>query len=205
MSRASQRRGGAVIELALSLPVLVSLLLGVFLMGLTLSRGIYATQVTRDTAQMFARGLNFALTPNQDIVVRLASGLGLQRNGGNGTVILSVIEFIGDEQCAAGGYSQGDTGCANRNWPVIIRRIVIGNASLRQSNFGTPNPSLIDSEGWVSNYLTDTSTRAVGFISLVPDMAPGQMAYLVESYFWAPELTLAGMQFGGGIYTRSIF
>jgi len=28
---------------------------------------------------------------------------------------------------------------------------------------------------------------------------------MVESYFWAPELSLAGMQFGGGVYSRSIF
>ncbi len=198
-------RGGAVIEFALTLPILVSLVLGIFMIGLTVIRGISVVQVTRDTGQMFARGLNFALDPNKDVVVRLAAGMGMTRDGGNGTVILSQVMFIGDDQCAAGGYDEGDTRCTNRYWPVIIRRIVIGNASLRQSNFGTPNPGLIGSEGWVSNYLTDSSTRAVGFTSVIPDMAPGQIAYMVESYFYSPELSLAGMSFGGGVYSRSIF
>ena len=201
------RAGSAVIEFALTLPILISLTLGVFMMGLTVVRGISVVQVTRDTAQMFARGLNFAYAGNQDVVVRLAAGLGMTRTGGNGVVILSQVMYVGDQQCAAGGFPVGDTRCTNRYWPVIIRRIVIGNASLRQSNFGTPNPSLIGSEGWLSQgaYLTDVSTRAVGFLSLIPDMAPGQLAYMVESYFWAPELSLAGMQFGGGVYSRSIF
>lgn len=198
-------RGSAVIEFALTLPILVSLVLGIFMMGLTVIRGISVVQVTRDTAQMFARGLDFSIVQNQDIVVRLAAGLGMTRTGGDGVVILSQIMYIGDEQCAAGGFAVGDTRCTNRNWPVFLRRIVVGNASLRQSNFGTPNPSLINAQGYVANYLTDASTRAVGFADLMPDMAPGQIAYLVEAYFWAPELTLASMRFGGGVYSRSIF
>ncbi len=199
------RRGSAVIEFALTLPILVSLVLGVFMMGLTVIRGISVVQVTRDTAQMFARGLDFSIAANQDIVVRLAAGLNMQRTSGDGTVILSQIMYIGDEQCAAGGFPEGDTRCVNRYWPVFLRRIVIGNASLRESNFGTPNPGLINSQGYVSNYLTDTSTRAVGFAELMSGMAPGQIAYLVEGYFWAPELALAQMRFGGGVYSRSIF
>lgn len=203
--RTSKGRGSAVIEFALTLPILVSLVLGVFMMGLTVIRGISVVQVTRDTAQMFARGLDFSNPANQDIVVRLTAGLNMQRTGGDGTVILSQVMYIGDEQCAAGGYPIGDTRCVNRNWPVFLRRIVIGNASLRESNFGTPNRVLVNSQGWVSNYLTDTSTRAVGFAALMPGMSPGQIAYLVESYFWAPELSLAQMRFGGGVYSRSIF
>jgi len=152
---------------------------------------------------MFARGLDFSLAGNQDIVVRLAAGMGMQRTGGNGVVILSQIMYVGDEQCAAGGHPGED--CLNRNWPVILRRIVIGNASLRNSNFGTPNPALINSEGWVSDYLTDVTARATGFTAVIPDMTAGQTAFLVESYFYSPELALAPVAMGGGVYSRSVF
>lgn len=196
-------RGSTAIEMALTLPLLVIIMLGVFMMGLTVIRGISVVQITRDTGQMFARGLDFSLAGNQDIVVRLAAGMGMTRTGGNGVVILSQIMYVGDEQCSAGGHPGDD--CLNRNWPVIVRRIVIGNASLRASNHGTPNPSLINSEGWVSGYLTEVTARATGFTSVIPDMTAGQIAYLVESYFYSPELALSPAAMGGGVYARAVF
>lgn len=195
------RRGGAAVEFALSLLVLVPALIGVFVMGFRVTDAIQTVQVARDTARMFARGIDFSVTANQDLIVRLSSELGMTRTGGEGVVIISKVLYIGHDQCAAGGLS--DEACTNINMSVFIRRIVIGNSGLRASNHGTPNAALIDSSGYVSNYLTNTTTRAVGgFSALMPNMAPGDEAFMAEGYFASPGSVMFG---SAGSYSRSIF
>lgn len=197
----SGRRGSAAVEFALSLLVLVPALIGVFVMGFRVTDAIQTVQVARDTARMYARGIDFSVTGNQDLVVRLASGLGMTRTAGEGVVIISKVLYIGHDQCAAGGLS--DASCTNINLPVFTRRIVIGNSDLRASNHGTPAPGLIDGSGYVSSYLTNTTTRAVGgFAALMPNMAPGDEAFMSEGYFASPGSVLFGST---GSYSRSIF
>jgi hypothetical protein len=195
------RRGSAATEFAFSLLVLVPAVIGVFVMGFRVTDAIQTVQVARDTARMSARGIDFSVTANQDLVVRLSSGLNMTRTGGEGVVIISKVLLVGHDQCQAGGLS--DAACTNINLPVFIRRIVIGNSGLRASNHGTPSPGLIDSSGYVSNYLTNTTTRAVGgFSALMPNMVPGDEAFMAEAYFASPGSVMFG---SAGSYSRSIF
>jgi hypothetical protein len=196
-----KRRGSELIEFALVASFLLPLLFGTVVIGLNLGRSIQVVQVSRDTCHMYARSIDFSDPANQNIVLRLAQGLGITATGGRGVVILSTVTFIGQAQCTAGGLTVGQ--CANINQPVITHRIVIGNAGARASSFGTPSPSLIDSHGNVSNYLTNTTARATGF-STVLALQPGDVAYVTEAYVVSSDYGLPGFS-STGVYARAIF
>lgn len=185
------------IEFALVLPFLVLALLGVVGVGLTLSRGIQVTQVARDTGHMFFDGVDFSLAGNQQIVGRLAYGMGLASNGqgvidtnGNGTVILSQIIKVGAIECTNAGYATVFV-CPNYNQLVIEKRIVIGNSGLRTSAFGTPSAAVLQSDGSIlpHDYCTDSSvlvsaTSTASSLNLTAD----HYTYAVESFFIVPSL-----------------
>jgi hypothetical protein len=196
-----RRRGTELIEFALVTSFLLPLLFGTVVTGLNLGRGIQVIQLSRDTCHMYARSIDFSDPANQNIVVWLANGLGITATGGRGVVILSTVTFIGQPQCTAGGLTTAQ--CTNINQPVFIDRIVIGNASARASVFGTPSPALIDSQGNVSNYMTDTSARAVGFNAVLALQA-GDVAYLTETYVVSSDYGLPGFT-STGVYSRAIF
>lgn len=200
--RRDARQGNTLVEFALVIGVYLTLLLGAVSLGMGLSRSIQVTQITRDAGHMYARFVDFSLPGNQDVIVRLADGLGMTRTGGNGKVILTKVMFVGEAECAAGGLSLAH--CTNYNQPVILQRLVIGNSSLRPSEFGEPNPALLDSQGNVANYLTDLSARAVNFQSLLA-LQPGEFAYVAEAFFRFPETDFPGFFDGTNVYARSIF
>ena len=199
-----RQRGIEVIEFALCSLLLVPLFLGTVLLGMRLGRSIQVTQVARDTAHMYARFVDFSKTGNQDMVVRIASGLRMTRTGGNGVVILSQVMQIGDQQCADGGVAIVD--CFNRSRSVVIHRVVIGNSPLRQSSLATPTPALVGTDGKITpvNYLRDASVVATNFSSILV-LNPGELAYVVEAYFISPELDSFGAYLPNSVYSRCIF
>lgn len=203
MRKLRRRRGNAVIEFGLCTVFLVPLLLGGVVTGMNLNRSIQGTQVSRDAGHMFVRWVDFSLPANQEMVVRLARGLGMTRTGGNGVVILSRIMFIGETQCTEGNLSLSE--CTNYNRPVFTQRLVIGNAGLRSSNFGTPSPAILNTKGEIApaNYLTDPTARTGNFESLLA-LQPGEVAYVSEAYFASPDFNL-GSWAGSGVYARTIF
>lgn len=200
-ARLNRQRGSELIEFALVAPPLLVLLFGTVVVGSNLGRSLQATQVSRDAGHLYARAVDFSDAANQNLIVRLAQGLGMTRTGGNGVVILSTVTYIGQPQCDAAGLSHA--ACVNLNYTVFIHRIVIGNPAARASSFGTPRPSLVGSNGDVSNYLTDQSTRANGFSALLA-LQPGDVAYVAEAYFQSPDFAMPGFQ-TTGVYARSIF
>jgi hypothetical protein len=199
--RRRRQRGNELIEFALVTTFLLPLLFGTVVVGLNLNRSIQVTQVSRDAGHMYSRGVDFSDPANQAVVERLAQGLNIHTTGGAGVVILSTVEFIGAAQCTAGGLTSGQ--CTNLNYPVIIHRIVIGNAGARASSLGTPSPELIGSNGNVSNYLTNTSTRASGFTSVLA-MQAGDIAYVSEVYVPSSDYGLPGYE-TTGVYCRTVF
>jgi hypothetical protein len=199
--RRHRQRGNELIEFALVAAFLLPLLFGTVVVGLNLSRSIQVTQVSRDAGHMYSRGVDFSDTAHQAVIERLAQGLNIHPTGGAGVVILSTIEYIGTSQCAAAGLSAGQ--CANLNYPVFINRIVMGNAGARASSFGTPSSELIGSKGNISNYLTNTSTRANGFNSVLALQA-GEQAYVSEVYVPSSDFRLPGYQ-TTGVYCRTVF
>ncbi len=199
--RRKRRRGGELIEFALVSTILLPLLCGTVVVGMNLNRSIQVAQVSRDAGHMYSRNVDFSDPANKRIIERLAEGLGITVSGGQGVVILSTVMFVGEAQCAAAGLAA--SACTNLNQPVITNRIVIGNASLRASAFGTPSPDLISSTGNVSNYLTNTTARASGFQSVLP-MQAGDVAYVSEVYVSSSDYGLPGYE-STGVYCRTIF
>jgi hypothetical protein len=196
-----KQRGTEVIEFALVASLLLPFLFGTIVVGLNLGRSVQVTQVSRDAGHMYSRSVDFSNPTNQSLIERLAQGLNIHVTGGTGVVILSTIMFVGQAQCDAAGLSGG--ACANLNQPVFIHRIVIGSASARSSNFGTPNAGIVDSTGHVSNYLTNASARATGFTSVLPLQA-GELAYVSEVYVPSSDYAMPGYM-ATGVYSRTIF
>lgn len=200
-SKRRKQRGSELIEFALCMSLLAPLLMGSAAVGLNLSRSIQVIQVCRDAGHMHSRGVDFAETANKMLIERLAQGLDIRVSGGSGVVILSTILYVGADQCAAGGVQT--SACTNLNQPVFTKRVVIGNSGARQSDFGSPPATLLDSSGNVTNYLTNAGARAAGFNQAL-QLQPGDVAYVAETYVPSADYGFLG-PFNRGVYSRTIF
>ncbi len=199
------RRGNSLIEFALVGMVLVPLFLGTTNIGLNLGRSVQVQQLARDAGHMYVRQVDFSRPGNRKLLVRLGQNLGLQETGGKGVVILSMIQFIGDAQCAAAGLAGA---CPNKGQAVFLNRIVIGDSALKPSEFGTPNPALVNAQGNLqpTDYLVDPTAVTVNFSpGALKDMIDGEVAFLTEAYFEFPEWFLNQSYTRKGVYSRSIF
>ncbi len=199
--RDKRRRGNELIEFALVTVAVLPMLFGTVVVGLNIARGIQVTQLSRDAGHMFARNVDFSDTNNKNLIVRLADGLGIATTGGNGVVILSIVTFIDQGDCDAAGLS--GSACTNLNEYVFTNRITIGDATARASNFGTPDPALIDAKGDVSDYLRQPSARANGF-GAVLTLQSGEVAYVSEAYVKSSDYGLPGYT-STGVYARTVF
>ena len=192
-----RERGSVVVEFILIAPFLVITLLGVVGVGFTLGRSIQVNQVTRDAAKLFFDGVDLSTTGNQKIVGRLGWGMGLASDAsgtintaGKGVVILTQVIHVGTNECLAAGYTT-NASCPNFDQLVIEKRIVVGNATLRASNFGSPGLSLLQADGSIRplDYCTDASVLVpAGSAPTLLNLAQGQFSFDVESYFTLPEL-----------------
>lgn len=188
--QAPGKRGSAIIEFVLAAALIYTpLILGTIVIGMNLIRAIQVTQLNRDAGHMFARGVDFTLAANQQILQHLAGGLDLTP-GGKSVVILSQIVKV---DCGS---------CANKNVAVFMRQIVLGNSALRASRFGTP-PTI--SGGTVENYDSNLAARTVNFDPAVMPMQTGEMAYVAEAYYRSSELDLPGFMTSTGVSARGIF
>jgi len=210
------RRGNNLVEFALVAVFLLPLLFGTVNLGMNLGRSVQAAQVVRDIGHLYVRQLDFSVPASTEFALRLASGLGLTANGGEGVIIISKIMYIEDAQCIAGGLDPGV--CPNRNKAVVMQRFVIGNAGLRQSNFATPAPAIILSGNDAASglkkgdilpldYLSNPSVVANSFTSLLPGMLGGETAYVTEGYFRSLDFNFLQSYAPNteGVYVRSIF
>lgn len=205
MIRRKKREGGsAVVEFALSTMFWVPLLVGTSVVGTNLMRALQIAQVTRDAGHMYAYGVDFSLTANKAILVRLAKGLDISADGGSGAVVLSTITRIGTLQCAAGGLTVER--CPNYNHAVLVRRIVVGNPNVGISKFVTPQSNVIGSSGYIpaATYLTNASVRAPKFANLLT-LPAGQPAHMAETRFNSTDVDWGTVMAGGVVYDRVIF
>ena len=164
----------------------IPMAIGVLMVNSTAHRSDHANQVSRDIASMYAQGLDFSNRGNQNIALNVAEGLGLNLRGGNGVLILSRIRVVSDPDCAS-------PGCANKGYPVVTQRYVIGNSALRVSSFGTP-ASIDAATGNVRNWSSDVSARAQDFPE---SLKPGEFIYAVECYLASAD--------SPGLYSRAMF
>jgi hypothetical protein len=185
-ARTRVRRGSTLLEFVLAGSfVFLPLLAGCSTVGMAMLRSIQVVELNRDAGHMFSQGVDFSQAGNRNILLKVASGLGITDGGGQGVIILSEIDGTGT------------------NTAVCSRRIVIGNAALRTSSFVSPSPSVLDSNGAVTN-LNDPSVNANGFTSLMP-MNTGDVAYVAETYLSTSAYDWTGVLSGTGIYTKSVF
>lgn len=202
--RWSAERGNAILEFALVISFLGMLLFGTFSVGMSLTKSVQAGVVSRDAGAMFMRQVDFTTTQNRDMLVRLANGMGMTANGGNGVVVMTKLLRIGANECLAGGLAVG--ACPNFEQTVVVKRVAVGNASLFNSSFGSPTASLFQTDGQISVnlYLTDVSTRAPSFDAIMT-LNAGENAYVSEAYFLTPEINLPGYRSNTYVYQRNIF
>jgi hypothetical protein len=129
-------------EFALGTFVLLPLLLGAGATGVNLIRTQQTIQLARDAGHMYARTIDFSQQGNQKILLRIGKDLGLRASGGSAVVILSALTYVDRAACAAVGAvdtSGNPTGaCTNYTRWVFTQRIMIGNPSVRPSNYGSP-------------------------------------------------------------------
>jgi hypothetical protein len=198
-------RGSMMIEFVLiASTFLIPLLIGTFTYGFAVLRSVQAVQLTRDVGHMYSRGVDFSKQANQDLLAtQLAQGLNIVANSanvtggttGNGVVVFSTFTKIGT-QCPT---------CNNHNHVVLMRRIVVGNKTIFTTIYGNPTPSLIDpATGDITTYSSDATARADAFTNLL-SLNDGELAYMAESYFRAPDLAVPGMYNGLAAYQNAIF
>lgn len=194
-------RGSTMIEFVLvSSMFLVPLLVGIFTYGFAVLRSVEVVQFTRDVGHMYSRGVDFSTQANQNLLAgRLANGLNIAANSGNvtgGSTGYGVVIFSTLTKVAA------TCSCNNSGHIVVMRRIVVGN----NTNYTTPygSPATISSNGDVPNYSGDVTARADNF-SNVMTLADGEITYLTQSYFRAPDLAVPGLYSGLSSYEYAIF
>src|ERR1035438_10091005 len=156
-NRKRNQRGGAMLEFMLLTRVWLPMLLGTMWIGSAMIRGLQVTQMARDAASMFCRGVDFSATgtgtASSDILPKLAQELGPLTRTGNGVFIFSTLTYVGNSVCAMAGPTYHDNAtppvhtanCTNYGKFVITQRYTVGNSSLRSSNFGAPATADLDS------------------------------------------------------------
>ncbi len=201
MSRKRKEKGNVYIEFVLVASFFfVPVILGLITIGIAVLRNYQVNQLTRDVGHMMAKGVDFSQQANQNLVANdLATGLSLTANSGNvtgsttgnGEVVLSTFESL-TASCS----------CVNAGHVVLIDRIVIGNNTLYNSQFGSP--ASINSSGAVANYTTDTGARADN-VSSVISIGTGGLAYMAEGSFAFRDLGVVGFITNLGAFNRSVF
>jgi len=229
--RKRTQSGQEILEFALVAMLFVPMFLGSFIIGMNLIRSIQANQVCRDLTDMYIHGADFTTYPMQQMAQRLSQGLNLQigasfsghqqantSNSGNGLVTVSQIMYIGstsDPSCAAVGAAN----CTNHDSFVFTQQTQFGNGTLAGAttvSLGSPTGATLSNGGLVSNYVTDSNAKLASgpqaaMASLwqttsngQTPLTDGQIAYVVETYFQSPDLSIGSLA-GNGVYARYFF
>ena len=198
-----KERGNAILEFALVAIPTVVMMLGVVVFGIDLGRSVQVAQISRDAASMYVRGVDFSLTGNQQVLVRLATTMNLQLGSGDGLVILSKVTFIPDVSCGHpgdGGYATCTSGKH-----VLMQRLTFGNTALLGTHFPTHGTVTPDAQGNIPNYSTDPNAVIDNFAASL-QLKPGEQAsYVSETYFQTTDVKMNGFSSSPGVYAQSFF
>ena len=171
-------RGQALIEFALTMPILILIAFGTLSASQLLERHLTVLQLVRNAGNMYSRSVDFSLVQNRELLLTSAAGLSMTLNGGDGVVYLSTVEV------AAAG--------SNSGFPVVTNRISIGDVSLMPSRVATPAALL--SNGDVDDYENDPLARATVASGLT--LEDGDIAYVVEAYHTPTDMPVVDLFFG---------
>jgi hypothetical protein len=222
-----KQRGNTILEFALVMVFLVPMFAGAFTIGLALAKGIQVSNVARDAVVLMVRavtdpnsGLDLSLPQNQRIIVRAASGLGMNADAqqtpnpnGNGVVILSKVVMVGPAECSIGitpapaGAPPWNAGnCPNYGQYVFAYRVVIGNGSRWTSTIGNPGGAVL-SNGTIS--AADIATNGGDIVATFPTvtgmtLTPGTFGLVSEMYADVSFLNFFSILSNPTLYARSI-
>lgn len=173
-------QGNAMVETALTLPVMILMLFGVFSGGIILERYMTVLQLTRNGAAMFSRGADFSTSDTKQHLLRGADGLNMTLTGGDGVIYLTRIV-------------KADPGTANEDLGVIAERHVVGQASYKSSALGTPASGIMQSDGTVTDPMNEPTAVATVPSTLVAALPYGTSMHVVEVFHDSSELVLSDM------------
>ena len=217
--------GNAILEFALVMSVLVPLFAGMFSIGMTLSKGIQVSNVCQDAVVLMVRsntdpnsGLDLSQTQNQRIIVRAATGLGMNSDAqfnpsatGKGVVILTKVVMVGPQECAAGvvpapqnapPWNSGN--CPNYGQYAFAYRVVIGNGSRWSSTLANPPSGVINANGTISARNIATNTSDVAQHAAFLNLTASTFALVSEMYADVSSLNLFSITNAPIIYSRSV-
>jgi hypothetical protein len=228
--RRKTQSGQEIVELFFACVLFMPMFLGAFIVGMNLIRSIQSNQVCRDLDDMYIHGGDFSTYPMQQEAQRLAQGLNLQigssfagnqqsnvGNTGNGLVTVSQIMWIGNTMSTS-CVAVGAANCANESSFVFTQQIQFGNGTLESPatvSVGQCPTAIMNSSGVVQNYVTDPRAALAGAAQTAMQslwqsdtnstpLTDQQVAYVVETYFQSPDLSVGGLA-GNGTYARYFF
>lgn len=172
-------RANAFVELALTLPVLTVMLFGVVTGGLVFDRYMTVVQLSRNSAGMMARGTNFAIDANKQLLLT-GQTLDITLNSGGGVIYLTRLT-----PAAPGSSNEGEV--------VIAERHVIGDPAFHASRLGQPasavwpNPDDQSPNGDVKDFNEEAS--AVATVPATLSTLPlGESMFVAEIYHTAESI-----------------
>jgi hypothetical protein len=179
--------------------------------------GDFSTYPLQQEAQRLAGGLSLQMpsfTGNQN------SNLG---SSGNGLVTVTQIMWIGGPTSASCLAVGGSANCTNQSSFVFTQQIQFGNGSLANANtvtVGQCPTSIMNTSGVVQAYVTNAQAALAGSAQsnmqalwqsssavtggTATPLTDGQVAYIVETYFQSPDLSVGSLS-GNGVYARYFF
>ena len=221
--------GNTIVEFALVMVFFVPMFAGSFTIGMALAKDIQVSNVARDAVVLMVRsvtdpesGLDLSQAQNQRIIVRAATGLGMNSDAqmdpsstGNGVVILSKVVMVGPAECSLGvipappgvptitPWSAGN--CPNYGSYTFAYRVVIGNGTRWSSAIGKPNGT-VQANGTITNVdiANNTSDRVSSFNTVTGmTLLPSTFALVSEMYADVSFLNFFSILGNPTLYARS--
>jgi hypothetical protein len=200
-------RGVAIVEFSFAMLVLVPALLGTIGIGLNLVQHLQTVQLARDAAYMYARQVDFTQTANKTLIAGLGADVGLSATPANSKAVLifSTVKYVDPAMCQSDNKWNNTTnspnGCTNYQKWVFSQRVVVGDSTLRPSNFGSPittggTPVALDSSGNVS---LDAQVTNAGDVA-VSTTVGGVQSFAGINPYQSVSGTISGLPSGQLVY-----
>jgi|HubBroStandDraft_6_1064221.scaffolds.fasta_scaffold14643_2 hypothetical protein len=235
-SRQSRKEAGnTILEFALVMIFLVPMFAGSFTIGMALAKDIQVSNVARDAVVLMVRattdpesGLDLSQTQNQRIIVKAATGLGMNSDAqddpsstGKSVVFLSKVVMVGPTECSLGvipapsgvpnstgpNFGWTSANCANYGKYAFEYWVVIGNGTRWSSTLGSPPSATVQSNGTISakNIATNTSEQLTNFAGVTGmTLNPSVFALVSEMYADVSFLNFFSILGNPTLYARSI-
>jgi hypothetical protein len=202
--RKQRDRGSATVEFCFAVLLLVPLLVGTSQMGIVLIRAIQVSQLSRDSGQMYAHGIDFTIARNAAVLARLGSSLKIEEGENSpGAIVLSTIALVTESDCAKTHH------CRNKGKYVFTNFHVYGKPSYASktqlcngcSSYIT-NGDNIPAEQYLSNpHLV--ATKFSSYLTF-PSAVAGQLAYVSEVIV-DPQASAWSLFADAPMYVRTFF